>query len=118
MTALGEICNKRGIVVLVDEIFGDLVTNGNRYPPFRTFENRKIVRVVATGHNLDVNTLGMIAAMATYTRGKHWLQQAVSHTNAHGTYLAWLDVTRVMKRSAPGNWPRRGRLHADEHRDV
>jgi cysteine-S-conjugate beta-lyase len=151
MTTLGEICIKRGVVVLVDEIHCDLVTKGNKYTPFSTLANREIVRnsitfksasksfslsamkcgwmfsenpdylakIVEFGHSQDFNTIGMVATMAAYTRGEDWLQQVlsylndnhdyaasfiranmplVSYTKAQGTYLAWLDVTRVIEK--------------------
>ena len=151
MTTLGEICLKRGVILLVDEIHCDLITKGNKYTPFCTLENRNIVRnsitfksgsksfslsamkigwmfsenadymarVMASGHSQDFNTLGMVATMAAYTQGEDYLQQTlsyldgnhdfvtsyihanmplVSYTKAQGTYLAWLDVTRVIEK--------------------
>jgi cystathionine beta-lyase len=44
MMRVGEICTKRGVVVLVDEIHCDLVTRGNKYTPYCTLDNRDIVR--------------------------------------------------------------------------
>ena len=151
LTTVGEICTKRGIVLLVDEIHCDLVTKGNKYTPFSTLSNREIVRnsitfksasksfslsamkcgwmfsenpdyiakIVESGHSQDFNTIGMVATVAAYTRGEDWLQQVlsylndnhdyaasfiranmplVSYTKAQGTYLAWLDVTKVIER--------------------
>jgi cysteine-S-conjugate beta-lyase len=151
MTTVGEICTKRGVVLLVDEIHCDLVTHDNKYTPFSTLANREIVRnsitfksasksfslsamkcgwmfsenpdyiakIVEFGHSQDFNTVGMVATMAAYTRGEDWLQQVlsylnnnhdyaasfiranmplVSYTKAQGTYLAWLDVTRVIEK--------------------
>jgi cystathionine beta-lyase len=149
MTTLGELCLKRGVVLLVDEIHCDLITRGNKYTPFCTLANRDIVRnsitfksgsksfslsamkigwmfsenadyiakIMASGHSQDFNTLGMVATLAAYTQGDDYLQQTVSYldanhdfvvsyvranmplvsyTKAQGTYLAWLDVTRVI----------------------
>jgi cysteine-S-conjugate beta-lyase len=151
LTTVGEICTKRGIVLLVDEIHCDLVTKGNKYTPFSTLSNREIVRnsitfksasksfslsamkcgwmfsenpdyiakIVEFGHSQDFNTIGMVATVAAYTRGEDWLQQVlsylndnhdyaasfiranmplVSYTKAQGTYLAWLDVTKVIEK--------------------
>lgn len=151
MATVGEICTKRGVVLLVDEIHCDLVTHGNKYTPFSTLDNPEIVRnsitfksasksfslsamkcgwmfsenpdyiarVVDFGHSQDFNTLGMVATVAAYTQGEDWLRQALSYLNdnhdyaaafigahmpsvsyekAQGTYLAWLDVTRVIER--------------------
>ena len=151
LTTVGEICTKRGIVLLVDEIHCDLVTKGNKYTPFSTLSNREIVRnsitfksasksfslsamkcgwmfsenpdyiakIVEFGHSQDFNTIGMVATVAAYTRGEDWLQHVlsylndnhdyaasfiranmplVSYTKAQGTYLAWLDVTKVIEK--------------------
>jgi len=43
LATVGEICTKRGVVLLVDEIHCDLVTNGHKYTPFSTLANREIV---------------------------------------------------------------------------
>jgi len=43
LTTLGEICLKRRVVVLADEIHCDFVTKGQKYTPFSTLENRDIV---------------------------------------------------------------------------
>ena len=151
MTTVGEICTRRGVVLLVDEIHCDLVTHGNKYTPFNTLDNEKILRnsitfksasksfsisamkcgwmfsenpdyiakVVEYGHSQDFNTVGMVATVAAYTRGEDWLRQVlsylndnhdyaasfirtnmplVSYTKAQGTYLAWLDVTRMIEK--------------------
>ena len=151
LTTVGEICTRRGVVLLVDEIHCDLVTKGHKYTPFSTLGNREIVnnsitfksasksfslsamkcgwmfsenptyiaKIVEYGHSQDFNTMGMIATVAAYTRGEDWLQQVlsylndnhdyaesfiranmplVSYTKAQGTYLAWLDVTRVIEK--------------------
>jgi len=149
MTTLGELCLKRGVVMLVDEIHCDLITKGNKYIPFCTLANRDVVRnsitfksgsksfslsamkigwmfsenadyiakIMASGHSQDFNTLGMVATLAAYTQGDDHLHQTVSYldanhdfvvsyvhanmplvsyTKAQGTYLAWLDVSRVI----------------------
>lgn len=44
LTALGELCTERGVVVLADEIHCDFVTKGNHYTPYSTLPNRDIVR--------------------------------------------------------------------------
>ncbi|MGH9345675.1 MAG: MalY/PatB family protein [Vicinamibacterales bacterium] len=43
LTTLGDICARRRVVVLADEIHCDFVTKGNRYTPFSTLGNREIV---------------------------------------------------------------------------
>ena len=44
LMTLGEICTRRRVVVLADEIHHDFVTKGNTYTPFSTLENENIVR--------------------------------------------------------------------------
>ena len=41
---LGEICNRRRVVVLADEIHCDFVTKGHTYTPFATLDDEAIVR--------------------------------------------------------------------------
>ena len=41
---LGEICLKRRVVVLADEIHCDFVTKGNKYTPFASLPNKDVVR--------------------------------------------------------------------------
>ena len=44
LTRLGEICTRRGVVVLADEIHCDFVTAGNTYTPYATLQDAEIVR--------------------------------------------------------------------------
>jgi cystathionine beta-lyase len=44
LTRLGEICLRRRVVVLADEIHCDFVTKGQKYTPFATLPNKDIVR--------------------------------------------------------------------------
>jgi cystathionine beta-lyase len=44
LTRLGEICLRRRVVVLADEIHCDFVTKGNKYTPFASLPNKDIVR--------------------------------------------------------------------------
>ena len=79
-----------------------------------------IKRIASTGHNGDVNTLGMIAARAAYSdEGEAWLGQLLTYIAGNhefvesfvrenipeirykkpqGTYLAFLDVNGVIER--------------------
>ena len=41
---LGEICTRRRVVVLADEIHCDFVTKGNTYTPYATLDDSEIVR--------------------------------------------------------------------------
>jgi cystathionine beta-lyase len=43
LTTLGEICLKRRVIVLADEIHCDFVTKGNKYTPFASLPNKAIV---------------------------------------------------------------------------
>jgi cystathionine beta-lyase len=43
LTRVGEICLRRRVVVLADEIHCDFVNKGQKYTPFSTLENRDIV---------------------------------------------------------------------------
>lgn len=43
LTRLGEICLRRGVIVLSDEIHCDFVTKGHKYTPFASLPDRNIV---------------------------------------------------------------------------
>ena len=43
LTRLGEICLKRGVIVLSDEIHCDFVTKGHKYTPFASLPDKNIV---------------------------------------------------------------------------
>ncbi|MBM3761894.1 MAG: aminotransferase class I/II-fold pyridoxal phosphate-dependent enzyme [Acidobacteria bacterium] len=43
LSAVGELCTKRRVVLLVDEIHCDLMTKGNQYTPFSLLSNREVV---------------------------------------------------------------------------
>ncbi len=44
LMTLGEICTRRRVVVLADEIHCDFVTRGNHYTPYATLDDEAIVR--------------------------------------------------------------------------
>ena len=44
LTTLGELCTRRRVVVLADEIHHDFVTKGNKYTPYASIGNEAIVR--------------------------------------------------------------------------
>jgi len=144
---VGEICTRRRVVVLADEIHCDFVTKGNKYIPFASLPDKDIVRNsitfkaasksfglaamkcawffsdnpeyvarVRANNRADLTTLGMIASQAAYAGGEEWLDQLVAYIDGNfdfvesfvkanlplvkfvkpqGTYLAWLDVSRV-----------------------
>jgi cystathionine beta-lyase len=145
---LGELCLRRRVVVLADEIHCDFVTKGQKYTPFASLPDKAIVdnsltfqaasktfslaamksawffstnpdylERVKVNHRADINTLGVVANQAALTEGDDWLDQLlpyiegnhdfaaayirekmplVKYTKAQGTYLAWLDVSRVV----------------------
>ena len=149
--ALGELCERRRVVVFADEIHCDFVNKGERYVPFGTLDDERIVRnsvtfkstsksfnlaatkcaymyssnaeyidrILDTGHNQTVNTLGVIASETAYNEAEDWLDQVVEYIDANmdfaeryirdnvphinfrkpqGTYLAWLDVSALAER--------------------
>ena len=148
---LGEICLRKRVVVLADEIHCDFVSKGNKYTPFATLPNKAVVNNsitfkaasksfglaamkcawffsdnveyinrVKAQNRADLSTLGMIASKAAYAGGEDWLNQCDDYIDANhdftqkffnanipmikvgakpqGTYLTWLDVTRVAER--------------------
>jgi cystathionine beta-lyase len=81
--------------------------------------NPEYLRRVRMNHRANTNTLGAVANEAGLTQGEDWLDQLlvyidgnhsyvesyckekmplVDYTKAHGTYLAWLDVSKVIDR--------------------
>jgi cystathionine beta-lyase len=78
--------------------------------------NEDYLKRVDVNHRADLNTLGIIANEAAYREGADWLDQLlpyidanhdyveaytkekmplVDYTKAEGTYLAWLDVSKL-----------------------
>jgi cystathionine beta-lyase len=150
LTRLGEICYRRRVVVLADEIHCDFVSRGNTYTPFATLANKNIVMNSVTfkaasksfglaamkcgwffsdnadyiarvraNNRTDLTTLGMLASRTAYAECQDWLDQVVRYIDgnhdfvesfirakmplvqvvkAQGTYLAWLDVSKVAER--------------------
>jgi cystathionine beta-lyase len=82
--------------------------------------NPALMARVDPHHRADLNTLGLVANLAAVTEGEEWLRQANEYVDgnhdlvvnfvndkiapmikvhrAEGTYLTWLDVTRVAER--------------------
>jgi cystathionine beta-lyase len=109
LTTLGEICLRRRVVVLADEIHCDFVMKGNKYTPFSTLrkdiamnsitfkaasksfslaamksawmfsDNLDYMERVKVNHRPDLNTLGMIANRAAYAEGEDWLNQVIEY---------------------------------------
>jgi cysteine-S-conjugate beta-lyase len=61
LVRIGEICLRRGVVVLADEIHCDLVTRGNAYTPFASLKNKDIVN----------NSLTFKAASKSFSLSAH-----------------------------------------------
>jgi cystathionine beta-lyase len=147
---IGEICTRRRVVVLADEIHCDFVNKGQHYTPYATLPDKEIVKNsitfkaasksfglaamkcawffsdnmdyisrVRANNRADLTTVGMIASQAAYAGGEEWLDQLTSYidgnfnfvqsfvkenipllkfTKPQGTYLSWLDVTKVAER--------------------
>ncbi len=81
--------------------------------------NPDYLEKVKANHRANVNTLGVVANEAAYREGEAWLDQLlpyldgnhdyveaytrdrmplVRYTKAQGTYLAWLDVSKVVEK--------------------
>ncbi len=79
--------------------------------------NPEYLKKVDVNHRADLNTLGIVANEAAYREGADWFDQLlpyldanhdfvenyanekmplVDYTKAQGTYLAWLDVSKVV----------------------
>jgi cysteine-S-conjugate beta-lyase len=63
LTRIGEICLRRRVVVLADEIHCDFVTKGNKYTPFASLPNKDIVN----------NSLTFKAASKSFSLAAHKL---------------------------------------------
>jgi cysteine-S-conjugate beta-lyase len=109
LTRLGEICTRRRVVVLADEIHCDFVTKGNKYTPYASLDkeivhnsitfkaasksfglaamksawmfstNPDYLARVKVHHRADLNTMGVIANRAAYAGGEDWLNQVVEY---------------------------------------
>jgi cystathionine beta-lyase len=82
-------------------------------------ENADLIAKVKANHKPVLNTPGIVANQAAYAEGSDWLEQLVAYIDgnhdfvqefvganipliryvkAQGSYLAWLDVTRVIEK--------------------
>ena len=147
---IGEICLRRRVLVLADEIHCDFVSKGQKFVPFASVKNRAVVdnsitfhaasktfglaahkvgwfhstnpelmARVRANHRSDLTTLGIVASHAALTGGEEWLDQLAAYIDKNhdfvqdylsdrlpllaakkpeGTYLVWLDVTRLAER--------------------
>jgi cystathionine beta-lyase len=109
LTRIGEICLRRGVVVLADEIHCDFVTKGHTYTPFASLDkdiamnsitfkaasksfslaamkcawcfsdNADYMARLKANSRADVSALGIITSRAAYTGGEEWLNQATDY---------------------------------------
>jgi cystathionine beta-lyase len=109
LTRLGEICLRKGVIVLADEVHCDFVTKGNVYTPFSSLDpeialnsitfksasksfslagmkcswcfsgNSELIARVRVHNRPDITTIGMIACEAAYTGGEEWLDQVTAY---------------------------------------
>jgi cysteine-S-conjugate beta-lyase len=109
LTRIGEICLRRRVVVLADEIHCDFVNKGHAYTPFSTLDkeiamnsitfkaasksfglaamkcawcfsdNADYMARLKAQNRPDVPTLGVVANEAAYTGGEEWLKQVVEY---------------------------------------
>ena len=103
--AVGEICLRRRVVVLADEIHCDLITKGNKYTPFATLPNEAVVRnsITFKSGSKSFNLAAMKTAYIFSTnpdylaRVKPFLRDEintlgmVAHRAAYTEGDAWLD---------------------------
>jgi cystathionine beta-lyase len=117
LTRIGEICLRKRVVVLADEIHCDFVTRGQKYTPFATLDkdiamNSITFKAASKSFGLaamkcawyfsdnadymerlrfhdrpDLTTLGMIANRAAYTGGADWLSQCVTYLDGTFDYV-------------------------------
>lgn len=97
--------------------------------------NEDFLNRVKENHRADLTSLGMVANRAALTEGEDWFDQAleyidgnqdfvasyineniplITHRKAEGTYLAWLDVSKVIDIvGAKETAAQRGRISTD-----
>lgn len=106
LMTLGEICTKRRVVVLADEIHCDFVTKGNKYTPYSSLPSEKIVmnsitfKSASKSFNLAAmkcayffsNNAGYMAKVkATGHRTDLTTLGLVAHRAAYDEGAEWLD---------------------------
>ena len=133
---LGEICLKRRVVVLADEIHCDFVTKGQKYTPFASLPNKAIVNNsitfkaasksfglaaircawfystnattarVKANHRADLTRSASIANQAAYAGGEEWLNQCVDYIDGNHDF-----VEQVRQRQHPDDQGRQAAGH-------
>jgi len=105
LMAVGEICLRRRVVVLADEIHCDFVHAGNKYTPFATLPNEAVVRnsVTFKAASKSFNLVGTKCAYFFSTNPEYlariraWHREEittlgmVAHRAAYTEGDAWLD---------------------------
>lgn len=109
LLAVGEICLKRRVVVLADEIHCDFINAGSTYTPFASLPNEAVVRNSITFKSAS-KSFNLAAAKCAYffstnpnylARIKAWHRDEittlgmVAHRAAYTDGDAWLDQLRV-----------------------
>jgi len=109
LMAVGEICLRRRVVVLADEIHCDFVHAGNKYTPFATLPNEAIVRnsVTFKSASKSFNLVGTKCAYFFSTNPEYlariraWHREEittlgmVAHRAAYSEGDGWLDELRT-----------------------
>ena len=109
LMAVGEICLRRRVVVLADEIHCDFVHAGNKYTPFATLPNEAVVRnsVTFKSASKSFNLVGTKCAYFFSTNPEYlariraWHREEittlgmVAHRAAYTEGDAWLDQLRT-----------------------
>jgi cystathionine beta-lyase len=109
LTTLGEICARRGVTVLADEIHCDFVMKGNTYTPFSSLGNETIVRNSVTfksaskSFNLAATKCAYlysanpdhIACRAAYDESADWLDQVVSYIDGTMDFVERFIAARL-----------------------
>jgi cysteine-S-conjugate beta-lyase len=109
LTAIADLCDRRGVPVLVDEIHAPLVLTGAQHVPFHTIEHPAARRAVvfnsaSKGWNIPglkcgiavAGDLGSAAILA-----ERWDALLASHLGVHASVAAlrharpWLDIARA-----------------------
>ena len=109
LMAVGEICLRRRVVVLADEIHCDFVHAGDKYTPFATLPNEAVVRnsVTFKSASKSFNLVGTKCAYFFSTNPEYlariraWHREevttlgVVAHRAAYTEGDAWLDQLRT-----------------------
>ena len=88
LTRIGEICLRRRVVVLADEIHRDFVTQGQRFTPFSSLPNKDIVRnsITFTAVSKSFSLAAMKAAWF-YSENRDYIDRVKANNRADLTTL-------------------------------